>query len=341
MKPVFKFPTTLLQQEAVDVLLQQVLTLKEWNGIFEGIETGFLPDWLKSYRIQDLLADNDPATDESLASPRFVSTADQVIASVPALSYDEESIATEDLDEHRTAAWIKEFQRRFVSLKGRWGKAFADVEANHILVVRDLQVLQKAGLELAGNLGNPFPPLTTPTNSTLWGGGLQALFNNVTPQGNSLLSQSELLQRLQLQHEQLQDSVMAEEDIREMTQNEMDERIQHLEQCVQEYEKRFARILPIMMQVQSTGVQTNTSSPASVVNDSWQDKCKNSPQKLILYNSCYGTMELMLGKYLHRLTQRQLNRCYVICKVKLKCSNNELSVEASKLVLKSFSRLKM
>jgi len=150
MKPVFKFPTTLLQQEAVDVLLQQVLTLKEWNGIFEGIETGFLPDWLKSYRIQDLLADNDPATDESLASPRFVSTADQVIASVPALSYDEESIATEDLDEHRTAAWIKEFQRRFVSLKGRWGKA--------------------AGLELAGNLGNPFPPLTTPTNSTLWGG---------------------------------------------------------------------------------------------------------------------------------------------------------------------------
>jgi len=136
MKPVFKFPTTLLQQEAVDVLLQQVLTLKEWNGIFEGIETGFLPDWLKSYRIQDLLADNDPATDESLASPRFVSTADQVIASVPALSYDEESIATEDLDEHRTAAWI----------------------------------LQKAGLELAGNLGNPFPPLTTPTNSTLWGG---------------------------------------------------------------------------------------------------------------------------------------------------------------------------
>ena len=179
------------------------MTLKEWKAIFEGFETGVLPDWLEPFRHNEL--DQEPAApvvlDSALSSPRFIPSGSDGLHLVPALSFDEESIASVDLDEQRTAAWIKEFQRRFVSLKGRWGKAFADVEANHILIVRDLQVLQKAGLELADNIGKPFPPLASSSGSSLWG-GLQALFNNVTTQGNTLLAQSDLLQRLQLQQEQ-------------------------------------------------------------------------------------------------------------------------------------------
>ncbi len=228
IKPVFDFPKSLLWMDALDELLDKSLTLKEWNALFEGCEMGMLPDWLEPFcqGNHDQVLEVPTALVVTLDSHRLIPSGAEGLHSVPALSFDDESIALEDLVERWNAAWIKEFQCRFVSLKNRWGKAFADVEANHFLIVRDLQVLQKAGLDLAGSIGKPFPPLTTPTGSSIWD-GLQALFNNVRTQGNTLLSQSELLQRLQLQQEQLQDSAGAEKEIRETTDNALDEHIQH------------------------------------------------------------------------------------------------------------------
>jgi hypothetical protein len=190
MKPVFTAPA--LTEGAVTAILQQSLSIKEWEVFFEGLTQGVVPDWLTPH-----WAVGEPertATAEfALESPRLSVPAKGIVNQVPTLSFDDDSVAPIEGD---NAVWIQEFKRRFTSLKSNWGQAFMDIKANHLLVVKDLKVLHSSATTLASQLGSLTTSDQLGQGSTVWS-ALSNFARTATDHSTALLSVSESNQAMQ------------------------------------------------------------------------------------------------------------------------------------------------
>jgi hypothetical protein len=109
MKPVFDAPV--LTDGAIAAILQQSLSIKEWEVFFAGLSQGAVPDWLAPHWTTGPECTATAAP--TLTSPRLSVSTEGPLNFVPTLSFDDDSVAP---IEGENAAWIEEFQRRFTSL---------------------------------------------------------------------------------------------------------------------------------------------------------------------------------------------------------------------------------
>jgi hypothetical protein len=173
---------------------------------------------------------------EVLTSPRLTVSTDRLLHPVPTLSYEDESIAS-GKTEVENAKWIKEFRRRFSSIKSKWSRAFCDMEANHLLVVKDLQVLQSSATSFASQLGTPTEDFTP--GATIWS-VLSGFAKTTAAHGAALVVASESTQDLRQSLTELAES-------HEAAQAQITSKLQLLERLSHVFESRFNKILPLIV----------------------------------------------------------------------------------------------
>ncbi len=95
-------------------------------------------------------------------SPRVVSDRLGIFTTLPSLSFDDDIVKDLDLlaqqdsaPTQKLALLLKDNCQHFLQLKERWSQTFAEVEASHILVVKDLQKLKHSTVFLRNLLGKP------------------------------------------------------------------------------------------------------------------------------------------------------------------------------------------
>jgi hypothetical protein len=233
MKPVFSAPG--IPIGAVEAILQQTLTLKEWEMFFDDLGQGIFPEWLQ------------PHMSALEVVPEGEIFEGNLLHSVPSLSFEEDSTNSKDT-EGEQGVWIKEFKRRFTSIKLKWGKAFTDIEANHLLVVKDLQA--SSATILASQLGTMQPNETMAQGSTVWS-ALTGLARSMAEHSSSLVVATESVQDLKQQ-------IMELAEAQESGQAQSASRLQMLERCAQVFESRFNKILPIVLAVKNQAGSTAT-----------------------------------------------------------------------------------
>jgi len=232
MKPVFDAPV--LTDDAIAAILQQSLSIKEWEVFFADLSQGAVPDWLAPHWTTgpECMA-TAPST---LTSPRLSVSAVGPLNFVPTLSFDDESVAPIDGE---NAAWIKEFQRRFTSLKSKWGQAFTDIEANHLLVVKDLQVLHSSATTLASQIGTLQLSDHLNQGSTVWS-ALSKFARTFAEHSTALMTSTESTQEMRQRVTELSET-------QETLQTEVSQRFQTLERLSYVFDSRFNKILPIIL----------------------------------------------------------------------------------------------
>jgi len=236
---------------AVEAILKRSFTLKEWQAILDDLGNDEFPDWLReSLQVDTVNAEETGLTD--LACPRLVVETSDVLITVPTLSFEGESVDSEGLDPDKAAVWIKEFQRRFARLKPKWRRAFTDVEANHVLLVKDLQTLHTTVASLTTQVGSVPMGEFVGFGSTLWS-ALGNMARTLKDHSSTLASTAMSLQDIR------QNSIeMVEEQ--EADKARAEGRFVTIKKCLQVFESRFSKILPILRSVSMPSTSSKESS---------------------------------------------------------------------------------
>jgi hypothetical protein len=260
IKPALSGPE--LSMVDVQKILAKHLPLKEWEMIFADLQAGNFPEWLDGFcgistrglldkaSSEDSLDELSASTVLELDSPRISSG---IFSVLPALSFDDEVL--DDLEEEaevdsvplqKVFSVVKENCKRFSRLKLKWSQSFAEVEASHLVVVKDLQKLKNSTVALRNLLGKP-DPINDNERPSLWC-GLRYLSKLQSLSGLQASSQNalETLQRNQLGLKQSM-SVLGEEH--ENFQNTTGDRLAQIERCLTTFEQCFTKILPILLSV--------------------------------------------------------------------------------------------
>lgn len=256
MKPCYTVSE--LTPRLVEVLLSQSLPLKEWEGTFDALNQGILPDWLKEAEgvnvwvttsMQESRNHEKIGESLELESPRVAMESLGIFQDAPMLSFEDdmdEAGDADDLSPKRMSLWIKEFQRRFASIKSKWGKTFSDVEASHIVVVKDLQKLQHAASEVITALGKPTVNGVFPQGTSVWR-GLSSVADSLSDQTITISAVSDSVEVLQKAHSDLHQTFIESGEEHESSQRTVTERLHFLERCSQTFEQRFSKILPMLI----------------------------------------------------------------------------------------------
>jgi len=299
-----RFDESLLAPEQLHHLLSLKLPKENWIALFESLELGVAPDWLlqsdpklwtsfapktsptsvlpddvprRSAFQTESTSDQVPSALQSneieIVSPRFADSA-VFINGFPTLSFDDNSQEDDafysSLTMDQIGDILQKFTKRFTSLKAKWTSAFSDVEANYLVVVKDLSDLHRFTNTVASSVGQP-DPVTTSPSPTLWDqvkllhdlavDQFQAMSQTID---DSTASVTTLVQ----DHSLLQASVAAVEDKVTNTSASFQHRLHQLELTTQSFETRFARLLPVLKQLQVSRPATLTNAPvdASVLN---------------------------------------------------------------------------
>jgi hypothetical protein len=294
----------LLAPEQLHHLLSLKLPKENWIALFESLALGVAPDWLlqsdpklwtsfapktsptsvlpdvvprRSAFQTESTSDQVPSALQSneieIVSPRFADSA-VFINGFPTLSFDDNSQEDDafysSLTMDQIGDILQKFTKRFTSLKAKWTSAFSDVEANYLVVVKDLSDLHRFTNTVASSVGQP-DPVTTSPSPTLWDqvkllhdlavDQFQAMSQTID---DSTASVTTLVQ----DHSLLQASVAAVEDKVTNTSASFQHRLHQLELTTQSFETRFARLLPVLKQLQVSRPATLTNAPvdASVLN---------------------------------------------------------------------------
>jgi len=211
--------------------------LNKWQALFEDLSNEVYPDWLDQLKPGTVAETPTPGILE-LSSPRLVVGMANVLYSVPTLSFEDDSVGPDPFDLEQAATWIREFKPRFSSLKPEWGQAFMDVEANHVLLVKDLQALHSTVSALTTQVGSLPTGDFVGFGSTLWS-TLRNMARTLTDHTTTLASTASAIQDLR------QASIEAAEE-HETAKTQDQGRFQTIEKCLQVYESRFSKILPIL-----------------------------------------------------------------------------------------------
>jgi len=289
-----RFESSFLSSDQLHHLLSIKLPRDEWIMLFDLLTVGIAPEWLLQSPVAKLWTNFAPqssptsvlpqstnivvkpdtttkfsqSNEVEILSPRFTDSA-VFINGIPSLSFDDASqeadVPYSALTMNQVGELLHKFSKRFASLKSKWTSAFSDVEANYLVVVRDLSDLQRFTNTMASSVGQPDPDIATNSHS-LWD-QVKLLHATAIDQftaisqsvEDSTTSVAALLQDQTL----LQSSVSAMEDGLATTTMSLQKRIQQIESTIQSFDSRFARLLPVLKHLQAT----KTSAPTAAATD--------------------------------------------------------------------------
>jgi hypothetical protein len=223
-------------------------------------------------------ADDDSSGEFSLdlVSPQASAEVMGIFGVVPQLSFDEDIEALpdgDDLPKGQVSAILREFQNRFIKLKQKWSQSFADVEASHLLVVKDLQKLRGMARSIKATVGKP-----TQQGLTLWE-NLQDLSTSLSERLTVIHGDhncvSQAVNRLQTVLDGVQQSLLEYNEEQELLHKTVDGRLQQAERCLQVFEQRFTKILPMLMSIRSGG-KTSANNELEVI----QNQVRELAQKV-------------------------------------------------------------
>jgi hypothetical protein len=286
IKPTFAFGNP----DPLDIEAIQSIkfSLKEFTILFEELQEGRRPDWMPhilssgSYTDQaDLSMVEEP---DELTSPKFATKDSGIFALVPMLSFESDGEEPDQMEStlspEEVSALLKEYKKRFASLKSKWTQTFLEVEASHALVVKDLLLLHKSSSVLRSIIGTPDPKSSAPLMTSVK--VLSDEVRNVaTAQADTHASVNSVLKTQQDFRQSIIEAVEENEShflsaVQELTS--MKDQISQVTLSVKEHEKRFSIIFPILQEFKQSSARS--SAPASAELLALQNQVESLKQKL-------------------------------------------------------------
>lgn len=248
----------------IAALIQRTFSQGEWEDFVNSVQNGIYPEWLQGEEpsteagdIQEEIMVDDGMKGVQVQTPTQADVKVGLFDSFPALSYDEEddleatfqmtSLAEGEkaLESEATHKILKEFHKRFISIKTKWTKAFHDIEGSHLMVASDISKRSRATNSLAQNIGTP---ITTGDKSftSVWGG-----INHVMTMIHTQISELAVNTAARFDNvskEQAETRLLLSD-----TQDNIEsfnERIKATSETITKHETRFAKILPILRSIQ-------------------------------------------------------------------------------------------
>ncbi len=197
-------------------------------------------------------------------STKFTDTNATLLSGFPTLSFEDLSHDEDDqvLTLDRIGVTLQKFKNRFMSLKTKWAKAFSKIEANHVLVVKDLDNLQHSTNRISSMLGVPASAISS-AFSPIWE-QLQHLTEKYSEQLSSLKTavETSLLssQTLSQKHEDLLLDITAMEEDGLTTKETFVQRFTSIETTLKSFDTRFTRLLSILNSLRSSAPPTHSNS---------------------------------------------------------------------------------
>jgi hypothetical protein len=300
-----RFEASFLTPEQLHNLLGIRLSKEEWTELFDLLLAGIAPGWL--LQLPDskvwlnfapqtsptsVLPTNvvEPSTDPfepttqgsstptnevEILSPRFSESA-VFLNGFPSLSFDENSqeddVPYSTLTMEQIGDILLKFTKRFTSLKAKWTSAFSDVEANYLVVVKDLTDLQRFTNTVASSVGQPDP---SHSHRNIWD-HLKTLHTKAVEQFQTVMQSvnesTASVNAIAQDQTLLQSSVAAVEEVVTNTSASLQQRIHRVETTLQTFDSRFARLLPVLKHLQASKQPTPASPvPVATVLNQIQD----------------------------------------------------------------------
>jgi hypothetical protein len=296
-----RFDASFLSPEQLHLLLGLRLPKEEWVELFELLLVGIAPGWL--FQLPDskiwsnfapqtsptsvlptigiepsneqgdsnAKVSNIPANAVEILSPRFTDSA-IFLNGFPSLSFDdisqEDDVPYSTLTMEQIGDVLHKFTKRFMSLKTKWTSAFSDVEANYLVVVKDLTDLQRFTNSMASTIGQPDP---SQSDRNLWD-HLKTLHATAVEQIQSVMhsvdDSAASVNAIVHDHTLLQSSVAAVEEVVTNTVTSLQQRLHQVETTLHSFDSRFARLLPVLKHLQASrqSAPTSTTPDATVLN---------------------------------------------------------------------------
>jgi len=185
----------------------------------------------------------------------------------PSLSFDdtsqEDDALYSSLMMDQISGMLRKFTKRFSSLKSKWRSAFSDVEANYLVMVKDLMDLQQLTNTIASTVGTPdsspgaechplwdqFKVLRATTMDRF-----QIITQTVD---KSTASLNTMVQDQTL----LQSSMAVVEEAVNNTTASLQQQIHQVETTLQSFDSRFFRLLPVLKHLQASKSPSPPTDP--------------------------------------------------------------------------------
>jgi hypothetical protein len=342
MQPLFE--ATDISAEGVEKILEMKLTLKEFGAWFEDFKEGRLESWGKKPGPLPLVVKTSSSEDEleiislELETPKISTANLGIFTSPPKLSFDSDDDGIKDEEgltvDEKASLLASICMERFATLKHKWTQTFLEVEAGYSTVVKDLQNLRTyaSGCKL---LIGYLDAVDAGESATVWTkiyqlGDLLKIQTSDVEHLTTMMSaklgdvqhqHGALRQDLQLATIELETSTRGTEE----TVHAANLKIASLEATIAEYERRFAYILPILVDLKRQGPQAPhlpsvTPSVSSLTLASVQEQLKAlsakvdraatqpTPSRLYYPGDTFGSEERMqdLENQVRLLQQRIL-----------------------------------
>jgi len=211
-------------------------------------------------------ADLKTSPEIEILSPRFADSA-VFLQGFPLLSFDdlsqeEDAAPYTSLTPSQISDILRKFTKRFASMKAKWNSAFSDVEANYLVVVKDLTELQHFTNTVASSVGPPDP--AQPTASRLLWDQVQFVHSTAVDHFNalsqSIAESSANVTTVTQDFSLLHSSVTAVENTVSSATAALQQRLLQVESTLQSFDTMFARHLPILKHLQTTTTGPNTAT---------------------------------------------------------------------------------
>jgi hypothetical protein len=286
------FKAWFLSPEQLHFLPSIKLPKEDWIALFDLLEVGVAPEWLlqtldakiwsnfipktsptsvlpvnlsqahaqTAPAVHPTTADIKTSLEIEILSPRFTDSA-VFLQGFPSLSFDdlsqeEDAAPYSSLTPSQIGEILHKFTKRFSSLKAKWNSAFSDVEANYLVVVKNLTDLQQFANTVASSVVQPDPAQPTVVRS-LWD---QVQFVHSTAVDHfhalsqSIAESSANVTTITQDYSLLHTSVATVEHTVSSTAAALQQHLLQVETTLQSFDTRFARLLPILKHVSKPGI---------------------------------------------------------------------------------------
>jgi len=130
-------------------LLSMMLSVAEWEKVFQAIKDGEVPEWLIESGLDATTPTSDPAV--ALLSPSGTSNKQGIFEILPTFSF--ESAASDGNLEVSPEGRIDKVEGRLKSLQSKLSRPFMDIEVSYTLVMADLKTLHARVEACAASVG--------------------------------------------------------------------------------------------------------------------------------------------------------------------------------------------
>jgi hypothetical protein len=276
------------------------LTAEEWVQLFELIRHRTPPKWLAFDESPAVTLDTQVSSPSiEILSPTNMDNGG-LLNSIPMLSSFDDSVTSDgDVDPELTLAevtsFIRKFRSHFSSLKGKWHRAFTEVEAGYGLLVQDLQRLHSVAQAHSTSMGQP-EEFSGSAPESLWQ-GLSAVHESVTSVAATVQAQGNSIDTLAVDQSQFTHSMLALESQTEAISSSACTQIAALTLDLRALEGRFLRLVPILSQMKRGAPQTASSATVDPSHVTLTAKVANCEQSLLTLKNRIGELSHLQTSY--------------------------------------------